>query len=86
MEERRRDDHAVAILAQKFDDFLDRYERDSHQADICRRETLDLIKAHDNFISKIEPVYSKGMIAVGAFVLGLVGLMAVAVWTHIKWG
>lgn len=86
MEERRVDDVQIAILRQEFKDFVARYERDTGRAEVERANMMKVITSHDEFIREIKPMYSKTMIAVGAFCLGLIGLGASWVWTHLRWG
>lgn len=76
---------AIAELAVKFKDFSDRYERDTLKAETDRKELLDIVKSHDDFIRQIRPMYTKGTIALGAFVLGSIGIATHALWSHFIW-
>ena len=63
-----------------------RYERDVERQTKDFAEIIVTIKSHDEFIRDIKPLYAKGMIATGAFVLGMIGLAAKWAWDHIRWG
>lgn len=83
---RRRDDLAIAELTIKFQDFVDRYEREIELARIERLDLTAIIRSHDEFIREIKPMYSKGMIALGAFIIGSIGIATTWLWSHIRWG
>lgn len=82
---RRSDDIAIAELTIQFRDFIDRYERDTEKAETDRTALLLIITNHDDFIKEIRPMYSRAMIGMGAFILGLIGLAATWLWTHMRW-
>ena len=65
---------------------MHRYERDLGNQNKVLTEILTTIKLHDEFISEIKPVYLKGMIVLGAAVLGSVGIAVTWFWHHIRWG
>lgn len=83
---RRRNDIKLVELMTQFHDFVKQYAIDVARADKNRSDMLTIIESHDDFIRLIKPMYSKGMIALGAFCLGIVGAAAAWVWGHIKWG
>lgn len=83
---RRMNDVEVAKLITRFDDFIARYERGEAANSIHLAEIILTIKAHDDFVKTIKPIYDKGMIALGATVLGIVGLATHWLVSHIKWG
>lgn len=76
----------VGKIQTTLDDFIARYERDLKQQNVSLSEILTTIKDHDAFIKDIKPIYSKGMMAFGAAVLGTIGIATHWVWSHIKWG
>lgn len=83
---RRQDDITIVEVATMLRDHIDRYERDMTDAKAGRSEIIAIIKSHDEFIRDIKPIYNRGMIALGAFALGSIGVAVHTVWSHIKWG
>lgn len=85
-EYRRKNDVTVSRVQTTLDDFISRYERDLKAQNISLTEILFTIKAHDEFIRDIKPVYAKGMMALGAAALGTIGIGVRWLWNHIQWG
>jgi len=85
IEVRRANDIQLAIHRQEFKDFRERYERDQLNLSFKMGEIILTIKAHDEFIKDIRPVYAKGMIALGAAALGSIGIGVHWLWNHIRW-
>lgn len=85
-EYRRKNDVIVQKIQTTLDDFIQRYERDLNAQNVKLTEILITIKAHDEFIKDIKPVYTRGMIALGAGALGTIGLAVNWLWHHIHWG
>lgn len=87
--ERREQRHSDLILTElctRFDDFLARYERDVSAAQVDRTEVIAIIKAHDEFIRDIKPLYSRSMVVIGVFVVGSIGIATHWLWRHINFG
>ena len=82
---RRTADIQIAELNIKFSNFMERYERDVRGSQKDMAELLMTIKEHDSFIKDIRPLYSRGMMALGTAILGLIGLSINWLWVHIKW-
>lgn len=76
----------MAELIIRFNDFLERYERDVRLSIQYREEILKTIHNHEDFIRDIKPVYAKGMMALGAATLAAIGLGVTWLWNHIRWG
>ena len=85
MPDRRKADEQLIRLTQKFDDFVERYERDVSASSLRIAELSVVIKSHDEFIRDIKPMYTKSMVALGAFALGTIGLLVKWVWDHVIW-
>lgn len=83
---RRRADVEIATLRQEFRDFRTGYEKDITRIQSSHEEMMKTIKEHDSFIRDIRPLYSKGMMAWGAFLLASVGVGVRWLWKHIMWG
>ena len=82
----RRNDVAIARLATEFKDFVERYERDVSNSKMQMAEIILTIRSHDEFIKTIKPIYAKGMMALGAAVLGSIGIAVNWIWKHVNWG
>lgn len=85
-EYRRKNDVAVSNLQITLNDFIARYERDIKLQNIEIAKIGLTITNHDEFIKDIKPVYTRGMIALGAGALGTIGVAVNWVWHHIHWG
>jgi hypothetical protein len=83
---RRNGDAQIIQLSQKFDDFVERYERDTEFTKQSHLEMKAIIAGHDEFIRDIKPMYSKMMVAFGAFVLGSIGVGVNYLWKNIHFG
>lgn len=82
-ESRRKADVQIGVLQQQLRDFRDVYEKDAARARMESAEMLATIKSHDDFIRDIRPMYEKGMIAWGAFLVGSVGVGVHWLWKHL---
>lgn len=85
-EYRRKNDVIVTRLQATLDDFVQRYERDIKLQNIEIAKIIETIQSHDEFIRDIKPIYAKGMMAMGAAVLGAIGIAVHWLFGHIKWG
>ena len=84
-EYRRKNDVTVSNIQTTLNDFVARYERDLKYQNISLSEILETIKSHDEFIKDIKPVYTKGMMALGAGTLGTIGVGINWFWRHFHW-
>lgn len=82
----RKNDIQIDVLAEQFKNFIERYERDIKNQNIELASISIKIDAHDEFIRDLKPLYAKGMMALGAVVLGSIGMATRWLWTHVKWG
>ena len=82
---RRSSDIVVVALSQRFNDFIERYDRDCGANNEWRR-VVDLeIKQQGEILREISPAYTKGKWVVGLIMIGSVSLAVKAFWTHILW-
>lgn len=84
-EYRRKNDVTVGNIQTTLNDFVSRYERDLKGQNGQLSEILLTIRSHEEFIRDIKPVYTKGMIALGAGALGTVGFAVNWFWRHVHW-
>jgi len=84
-EKRRVDDILVAQLSQKFNDFIERYDRDVGAINEWRRITDLELKAQGEILREISPAYTKGKWVAGLIATGSVALAVKAFWSHITW-
>lgn len=75
----------VARIQATLDEFIQRYERDIKSQNIEIAKLMGIIQSHDDFIRDIKPVYVKGMIALGAALLGSIGIAVHWFWRHVNW-
>jgi hypothetical protein len=84
-EYRRKNDVIITKLQTTVDDFIKQYDRDIQNQNKSLEEIKTTIQTHDEFIRDIKPIYAKGMIALGAFALGSIGISVAWFWRHINW-
>jgi hypothetical protein len=84
-EKRRADDILVAQLSQRFNDFIERYDRDVGAINEWRRTTDVELKTQGEILREISPAYVKGKWIVGLVALGSIGAAVKAFWAHISW-
>lgn len=83
-EYRRKNDVTVTKLQATLDAFIERYDHDTQLQNVEIAKIIVTIQSHDEFIRDIKPLYTKGMIAVGAFVLGSIGIFCKWAWNHVS--
>lgn len=84
-EMRRADDVIITELSTKFDDFIERYDRDCGALNEWRR-TVDIeLKSHGDILREISPAYNRGKWIAGIITLGSIGVAVKAFWSHFKW-
>lgn len=84
-EERRQNDPLLIEISTRFDDFLDRYERDLKLTNEWRDETTMRLKVHCDFIKEVSPVYKRLCWVLGIAVIASVGIATTSLWSHVSW-
>lgn len=84
-DDRRKDDLIVAQLSQKFNDFLERYDRDSGANNEWRRVTDLELKLQGEILREISPAYTRGKWIAGLIMVGSIGVAIKGFWAHIMW-
>lgn len=84
-EDRRRDDLIVAQLSQKFNDFIERYDRDVGALNEWRKNTDAELDAQGVILRDISPAYARGKWVVGLIMVGSIGVAIKEFWSHINW-
>lgn len=79
----RKDDLIVAQLSQKFNDFLERYDRDCGASNEWRRVTETELKAQGEILRDISPAYNRGKWIVGIIMIGSLGIAVKEFWKHV---
>lgn len=82
-EPRRSDDFIVAQLSQRFNDFIERYDRDVGALNQWRKTTDDELKTQGNILRDISPAYTRGKWIVGVIMVGSIGIAVKQFWAHI---
>jgi hypothetical protein len=80
---RRKNDLAIEILTQRFNDFIERYDRDCGASGEWRRNTEKILKYQSDILLEISPAYNRGKWVVGLIMIGSVGLAVKSFWNHI---
>jgi hypothetical protein len=83
--ERRADDLIVAQLSQKFNDFIERYDRDCGAFNEWRRATDAELKTQGSILREISPAYTRGKWIAGLIMIGSIGVAIKGFWSHIMW-
>lgn len=81
----RKNDLAVAALVQRFNDFIERYDRDCGATAEWRRAVEIEIKTHGEILRDISPAYHGSKWIVGLIMIGSIGLAVKAFWSHLAW-
>jgi hypothetical protein len=81
----RKNDLAIEVLAQRFNDFMERYDRDCGANNEWRRVTELTLKEQSVILTEISPAYNRGKWVVGLVMIGSVGMAIKAFWQHILW-
>ena len=81
----RKNDVAIEILTQRFNDFIERYDRDCGVSNEWRRTTEIILKSQSDILNEISPAYNRGKWVVGLIMIGSIGLAVKTFWNHIKW-
>ena len=80
---RRHSDSIVIALSQKFNDFVERYDRDCGTNSEWRRTVELKIEKQSELLNEISPAYTKGKWIIGLIVVGSVAIAVKAFWDHI---
>jgi hypothetical protein len=81
----RKDDLIVAALSQKFNDFIERYDRDVGALNEWRKNTDNELKTQGVILRDISPAYTRGKWIVGLITIGSIGVAVKTFWAHITW-
>jgi hypothetical protein len=84
-EKRRMDDILVIQLKQKFEDFIERYDRDQGALNEWRRTTETELNEQGEILRSMKPAYNGGKWIVGLIMVGSIGLAVKAFWSHLTW-
>ena len=82
---KRKDDILVAQLSQKFNDFIERYDRDMGALNEWRRATDAELKSQGDILRDISPAYNRGKWIVGVIMVGSLGMAVQEFWKHCTW-
>ncbi len=90
-DKRRQDDIIVAQLSQRFNDFVERYDRDCgavNERDRVSKEWRDKVdfelKSQSKILEEISPAYNRGKWVVGLIMIGSIGIAIKQFWAHIS--
>lgn len=81
----RRDDVLVAQLSQRFNDFIERYDRECGAREEWRRIVDIELKSQGDMLRDISPAYNRGKWIVGLIMIGSIGIAVKSFWAHISW-
>jgi len=81
--ERRHSDAVLIALTQRFNDFIERYDRDCGAAGEWRRTVEQTLKEQSIILSEISPAYNRGKWIVALVTIGSIGLAVKAFWNHV---
>lgn len=84
-DKRRADDILVAQLSQRFNDFIERYDRDVGALNEWRGRTDKTLKDQDDILKDISPAYAKGKWVAGLVMVGSIAMAVKAFWSHLLW-
>lgn len=82
--DRRHSDGVLIALTQRFNDFIERYDRDMGANGEWRRSVEATLKEQSQALSEISPAYAKGKWVVGLIIIGSIALAVKAFWSHIR--
>ena len=82
---RRHSDAVLVALTQRFNDFIERYDRDCGANGEWRRTVDATLKEQSQALSELSPAYAKGKWVVGLVVLGSIALAVKSFWAHLMW-
>jgi hypothetical protein len=81
--DRRHSDGVLIALTQRFNDFIERYDRDCGANSEWRRMVEATLKEQSLSLSEISPAYIKGKWIVGLITIGSIALAVKAFWSHV---
>ena len=83
--ERRHSDGVLIALTQRFNDFIERYDRDMGANGEWRRVVETKLDDHTKMLGEISPAYFRGKWVVALIVVGSIGIAVKAFWNHLFW-
>jgi hypothetical protein len=82
-DDRRKDDVIIAQLSQRFQDFVERYDRDCGGMNEWRRTVELELKTQGEILREISPAYTRGKWIVGIIMVGSLGIAVKEFWRHV---
>lgn len=79
----RKNDLAIEILTQRFNDFMERYDRDCGASIEWRRATETVLSKQSEILTEISPAYNRGKWIIGVTMVGSIGLAIKTFWSHV---
>lgn len=83
--DRRQDDILVAQLSQRFNDFVERYDRDCGGNNQWRATVDAELKSQSKMLNEISPAYYRGKWVVLLIMAGSIGIAIKEFWAHCSW-
>lgn len=84
-QKRRVDDILVAQLSQRFNDFIERYDRDVGALNEWRQSTDKELGTQGDILRKMSPAYNGGKWVLGLLTAGSIAIAIKTFWGHILW-
>jgi hypothetical protein len=84
-EYRRKSDDAIIILTQRFNDFVERYDRDMGANNEWKRTTELELHSQSAALAEISPAYARGKWVIGLITVGSIGVAIKSFWSHLFW-
>lgn len=81
----RKNDLAIEVLTQRFNDFMERYDRDCGASIEWRRSTEIILSKQSEILTEISPAYNRGKWVVGLIMIGSIGVAIKTFWQHVAW-
>ena len=80
---RRHSDAVVIALSQRFNDFVERYDRDCGASSEWRKNVEATLKEQSKSLDEISPAYSKGKWVFALVVMGSIAIAVKSFWSHV---
>lgn len=86
MEDRRLTDPLLIALNQRFQDFIERYERDQRNSTEWREALLRRFDPMEKFFETVKPWHTRALYTISLAVIGTVAYWIKWFWDHVMWG